>query len=81
MRFDVQIAGSGVGPLGAAERAALDAALRAEYAKAPTQLPAAPSRTRQVTNSLTRCTAGCCRGKGCCDAPARIHMDQLFWAG
>jgi hypothetical protein len=50
LRFDV-LKGSNSAAFDARQRAALDAALRAEYAKAPTQLPAAPSRTRQVKHT------------------------------
>ncbi|WIA31356.1 hypothetical protein OEZ86_002257 [Tetradesmus obliquus] len=46
MRFDVLKSPNSI-TFDKARRATLDAALRAEYNKAPTQLPAAPSRTRQ----------------------------------
>jgi hypothetical protein len=51
MRFDVLSTPPTNGLFDATKRATLDAALRAEYGKAPTALPAAPSRTRQVTSS------------------------------
>jgi hypothetical protein len=60
MRFDVQAGATSNGPFNAAKRAALNAALKADYNKSPISLPAATVK-RQV-RCCKACTCSFCCG-------------------